>query len=273
MIDLDPYFRRIGFTGPSTASLDTLRGIQLCHARSIPFENLNPFVGWPVRLDIPSLEQKLIHEGRGGYCYEHNLLLSHALRTLGFEVMWLGARVLLNLQGGVVGGRTHMVLLVTIARTPYVVDVGFGGLTLTGPLRLAVDIEQPTPHEPCRFVTAGDEYIVEAQVAGQWRPLYRFGLQEQLLPDYQICNWYLSNHPQSHFTTNLIAARPDPDRRYALRNDEFAVYHLDGRTERRSLRDAGEIHHVLQEHFHVRLPDAPEVHAALARVAASRPPD
>jgi len=265
--DLDPYFRRIGFTGPSAASLDTLRGIQLCHAQSIPFENLNPFVGWPVRLDVPSLEQKLIHEGRGGYCYEHNLLLSHALRMIGFDVRWLAARVLLGLQDGAVGGRTHMALLVTIAGTPYIVDVGFGGLTLTTPLRLAVDIEQPTPHEPCRFVASGSEYIVEARVAGQWRPLYRFGLQEQLLPDYEICNWYLSNYPQSRFVTNLVAARPDPDRRYALRNNELAVHHLDGRTERRILRTGAEVEQAMREHFHITLPEAPEVHAALARVA------
>jgi N-hydroxyarylamine O-acetyltransferase len=269
MANLDPYFARIGFTGATTPSLATLAAIQLRHALTIPFENLNPLLGWPVRLDIASLEQKLVHDGRGGYCFEHNLLLSHALRTLGFDLTWLAARVVLDAQNpNALGGRTHMLLLVTIAGMPYVVDVGFGGLTLTAPLRLAVGVEQPTPHEPCRIVATGAEFTVQASVAGEWRPLYRFGLQEQLLPDYEIANWYLSNYPQSRFVTNLIAARPDLDRRHALLNSAVAVHFLDGRTERRTLRSTDELIDVLRGDFHISLPDTPGLHAALARVTS-----
>ena len=266
-IDVSAYFARIGYAGPSTPDLDTLRALQLCHAQTIPFENLNPFVGWPVRLDAASLQQKLVRDGRGGYCYEHNLLLSHVLRALGFDVTWLGARVTMNLPEHAVGGRTHMLLLVTLG-APYIVDVGFGGLTLTAPLRLQTDVEQTTPHEPFRLLEAGDEFIVESKIAGEWRGLYRFSLQRQLLPDYEMCNWYLSNHPQSRFVVNLVAARPDADRRHALRNNELAVHYLDGRTERRVLRSVADLHQALEHVFRVRLPDAPELRAALARVAS-----
>ena len=266
-IDVSAYFARIGYAGPSTPDLDTLRALQLCHAQTIPFENLSPFVGWPVRLDAASLQQKLVHDGRGGYCYEHNLLLSHVLRALGFDVTWLAARVTLNLPEHAVGGRTHMLLLVTLG-VPYIVDVGFGGLTLTAPLLLQTDIEQTTPHEPFRLLEASNEFIVEAKIAGEWRGLYRFGLQKQLLPDFEMCNWYLSNHPQSRFVVNLVAARPDADRRHALRNNELAVHYLDGRTERRVLRSVEELQQAFENVFRVRLPDAPDLHAALARVAS-----
>jgi N-hydroxyarylamine O-acetyltransferase len=266
-IDVSAYFERIGYAGGATPDLDTLRAVQRCHAQTIPFENLNPFVGWPVRLDAASLQQKLVRDGRGGYCYEHNLLLSHVLRALGFEVTWLAARVTMNLPENAVGGRTHMLLLVALGAT-YIVDVGFGGLTLTAPLRLQTDVEQTTPHEPFRLLEAGDEFIVQAKIAGEWRGLYRFGLQKQLLPDYEMCNWYLSNHPQSRFVVNLMAARPDADRRHALRNNELAVHYLDGRTERRVLRSVEELRQALEGVFRVRLPDAPELDAALARAAA-----
>ena len=124
--------------------------------------------------------------------------------------------------------RSHMLLRIDLPEGPHVVDVGFGGLTLTGPLRLEADTEQATPHEPFRLVPTGDAFVMQAKIDGEWKPLYRFDQQEQFLPDYEVTNWYLSNNPNSHFVTGLVAARPDPDRRYALRNTEFAVHHLNG---------------------------------------------
>jgi N-hydroxyarylamine O-acetyltransferase len=277
-IDLRAYFDRIGFDvadgngAPPAATYETLRRIQSRHAHAIPFENLNPFVGWPVRLDPDSLQQKLVRDRRGGYCFEHNLLLSHVLRTLGFDVRWLAARVVLSVPDNAVGGRTHMLLLVTVEGTPLVVDVGFGGLTLTAPLRLEAEIEQPTSHEPCRLIEAAGEFVMQAKIGAEWRPLYRFALQEQLLPDYEICNWYLSNHPQSRFVTTLIAARPDEGRRYALRNNELAVHHLGASTQRRVLRTAADVREALETLFLVNVPDAPAVHAALSRVASMPAP-
>lgn len=93
-IDLDAYFKRIGYEGVRQPTLDTLMAIQLRHTETIAFENLNSLMGWPVRLDAESLQQKLVRDGRGGYCFEHNLLLKHALDALGFRVTGLAARVL-----------------------------------------------------------------------------------------------------------------------------------------------------------------------------------
>ena len=266
-IDLDAYFERIGYTGPRTPTLDALRGIHLRHAQAIPFENLNPFLGWPVHLDPQSLQQKLVHDGRGGYCFEQNLLLSHALQGVGFDVTGLAARVAWDAPENAVRPRSHMLLLINLDGAPYIADVGFGGLTLTGPLRLQADIEQATPHEPFRLIGTGDEFLLQAQFGGTWRTLYRFGLQEQLLPDYEVTNWYLSNHPESRFVTRLIAARPDADRRYALLNNELAVHHLNGRTERRVLASTAELQETLRTVFRVRLPDSPDLQTALTRLA------
>ena len=246
-IDLDGYFERIGYTGGRSPTLPALRAIHLRHAQAIPFENLNPLLKRPVRLDPQSLYQKLVIDGRGGYCFEHNLLLSHALQGLGFEVTWLAARVVWNAPEHTVMPRSHMLLLIALDGTPYVADTGFGGLTLTGPLRLQPDIEQATPHEPFRLKRTGDEFFLEARFGGTWRTLYRFELQEQFLPDYEVTNWYFSkNHPESRFVTRLaIAARPDSDRRYALLDNELAVHHLNGPTERRLLGSAAELQEAL----------------------------
>lgn len=240
-LDLEAYFRRIGYTGGRMANLDTLKAIILHHAQTIPFENLNPFLRWPVRLDLESLQQKLVRDGRGGYCFEHNLLLGQVLQALGFQVTQLAARVMWNVPAGVITPRGHMLLRLDLDEQPYIVDVGFGGLTLTGVLRLEPDLEQATPHEPFRLIRADEAWVMQAKLGDIWQALYRFDLQKQYLPDYEVTNWYLSNHPTSHFIHGLIAARPERERRYALRNNELTVYHLNGKTERRTLSSVAEL--------------------------------
>jgi N-hydroxyarylamine O-acetyltransferase len=91
-IDLDAYFQRIGYSGECSPTLEALQAIHQHHAEAIAFENLNSFLQQPVPLDLKSLQQKLIHEGRGGYCFEQNLLLGSILSALCFQVTNLAAR-------------------------------------------------------------------------------------------------------------------------------------------------------------------------------------
>lgn len=107
---------------------------------------------------------------------------------------------------------------------------------------------------------------MQAHIRGHWKALYRFSLQEQEQADYEVANWDLSNHPQSHFVTGLIAARPDTDRRYALRNNELAVHYLDGRTERDVLTSPAALRAALTGPLRIVLPDTPQLDAALERL-------
>lgn len=265
-ISLPAYLERIGYTGETNLTMETLEAIILQHAFTIPFENLNPLLRWPVKLDVLSLQQKMIFDKRGGYCFEHNLLLSHALRAIGYEVTWLEARVLWNRAEGVVSPRTHMLLLIKLDDDNYIADVGFGGLTLTAPLILIHGLEQPTSHEPFRLMKDGEEYFMEALVKEEWKALYTFNLQEQLLPDYEATSWYLCNYPESHFIKNLRAARSAPGLRYALNNNEFAVHQLNGATVRKTLTTAEEIMTTLENTFLIKLPPTPELKKAMEKI-------
>lgn len=262
-IDVDAYFNRIGYHGSRAATLDTLRALVLAHTQSIPFENLDPLARRPVHLSNSALEAKLIARGRGGYCFEQNLLLSDVLTQLGFRVTRLLARVMWTVSTSL--PRSHMLMIVEVAGDPYVVDVGFGGLTLTGVLCLAPNVEQCTPHEPFRLLTTENEYVLQARVQGEWRPLYRFDLQPQQPVDYEPINWYVSTHPESRFVKNLIAARVMSDRRYALFNAEMATHYLSGETQRRTLSSADELRRVLENEFLIRLPSGGDVDEGLAR--------
>lgn len=265
-VDLDAYFRRIGYTGERTPTLNTLWAIHALHPQAFAFENLNPLLRRPVHLDIGSIQQKLVQGGRGGYCFEQNLLLRNVLEALGFKVKGLAARVLWNMPEEVITPRGHMLLLVDIDDQSFIADVGFGGLTLTAPLLLEPTIEQETPHELFRLIRKEETFVLQAKVKEAWKSLYRFDLQEQFLPDYEVTNWYLSNHPNSHFITGLIAARSTPDRRYALRNNELAIHYLYGGTERQTISSVPALRSTLEEIFKLNLTKLPELDPALQRL-------
>jgi N-hydroxyarylamine O-acetyltransferase len=77
-IDLDAYLRRVGWSDPVATDLATLCGLAMAHVATITFANLDPLMGRPVELGLAALQRKLVNEGRGGYCFEQNLLFEAA---------------------------------------------------------------------------------------------------------------------------------------------------------------------------------------------------
>jgi N-hydroxyarylamine O-acetyltransferase len=267
MIDLDAYFQRVGYHGPREATLDTLRALHRLQPQAIAFENLDPLLKRPVRFDADSLEGKLVRGGRGGYCFEQNLLFGHVLRALGFEVKEATARVRWSVPSGVQTPRVHALLLVEAAGETYLVDVGFGGNVATSPLLLKSRDEQTTPHEPFRLVAEDHRLIVEAKIAGQWTSLYATDLAESIPADFEMGNWFTSAHPQSIFVNGLLAARAEPERRYALFNNALSVHALNGETQKRTLGSGGEIRDALGDLFKLRLDGLDGLDGALERLA------
>ncbi len=136
--------------------VETLRNVVAAHGRSIPFENLDPLLGVPVSdLSAQALGDKLITRRRGGYCYEHNGLLGYALDELGYGVERLAGRVVwMKEPDAPLPALTHNVLAVTVPDEAgrFLVDVGFGGQTLSSPIRLHAGAVQQTRHEPYRLL-------------------------------------------------------------------------------------------------------------------------
>lgn len=263
-MNLDAYFQRIGHDGDRSPTLENVTNLVIRHTRSIPFENLNPLLGWPVALDLPSLEQKLIRDGRGGYCFEQNAMFLHVLRSLGVPVKSLAARVLWNWAEEEVSPRSHMLLLAEIEGETYLVDVGFGVQTPT-PLRLVPDLEQPTTHDPCRLLQSGEHYTLQLKILDTWHDAYRFDLGEHYASDYKMFNWYTSTHPDSLFTQNLLAVRPMPGYRYSLLNNQLATHHVGGPSEKQTLTDLTELKQTLTEKFGIQLPETSRLDEVLGR--------
>jgi N-hydroxyarylamine O-acetyltransferase len=267
--DLAHYCKRIGFDGTPRCDLRTLQALHHLHPLAIPFENLDSWLGRPVSLESAAVFDKLVTRRRGGYCFEQNLLFREVLEAIGFRVKGLAARVLWNMPAGAKPPRTHMLLLVTVDGRPYIADVGFGGLTMTAPLELAIGIEQRTPHETLRLQHDGEDHVLQAFVAGSWQPLYRFSLEAQMPSDYAMFNWHVSNHPQSRFVLRLMAGRAAAGMRHALLDGRYTRHYLDKPSEHASLSDAAELRQTLEQALGINLAGLPELDAKLRDLAAS----
>ena len=264
--DLQRYLQRTRCTEVPSPTLSALKHIHLQHALNIPFENLNPWLWLPVALGKEELLEKIVGAQRGGYCFEHNLLLGHALTTLGFAVQGLSARVSWMLPPGVVMPRTHMGLLITLNEKRYLADVGFGGLTLTAPLLLDTDAPQQTSHETFRITNADGNYFLSVLLNNSWHGMYSFTLGTQTLPDYEMANWYVSTHPQSRFVNNLIAGRVDTDGRHALQNKNYTRHFLHKPSEQKLLHSAEAIRTILREQFLLNVDNLPGLDARLNKL-------
>jgi N-hydroxyarylamine O-acetyltransferase len=267
-MDVDAYLRRIGHRSAAEPGRALLDAIVQRHVASIAFENLDAFLGRRVSLDPGTVERKLVHEARGGWCFEQNLLMGEALRALGFDVADLAGRVLWNRPPDAVTARTHRLLLVHADGRDWLVDVGFGGHTLTGVLDLHDEQAQETSHEPFRLRPInGEERVMESLIAGQWKPLCRFDLTRQLPIDFEAANYQLAHDPASHFTQVLIVSRVADDGRHVLHGRELVFHRSGGQTRRRNLETDAAVATALREVFGLNIDPGTQA-ALLARLDA-----
>ncbi|MGG7557815.1 arylamine N-acetyltransferase family protein [Pseudomonas sp. ES3] len=266
LTNLALYLQRLGFDAPPAPTLQTLRQLQLRHTGAFPFENLTTLLGQPVLIDLPSIEQKVLHDGRGGYCYELNNLFLALLQTLGFDARGITGRVVMNQPEGAWTARTHRLSLVTLDGVRYITDVGFGGMVPTAPLILDTEDEQLTPHEPYRIEQHADGYTLRANVGGEWRAMYIFDLQRQEDIDYTLGNWYVSTHPESSFVKQLMVARTGEGWRRTLNNGSFAIHRLGSESERRQVTDVDELIGLLEREFDIRVPAKEALEPVLERL-------
>lgn len=259
--NLEAYLRRINYAGSIAATLETLQAIQRLHLTAIPFENLDPLMERPVRLQLSDIEQKLLLERRGGYCLEHNLLLKAALESMDYNVMAVGGGVLWGYEAGFEPiQNSHVALIVDIGGVQWLTDVGFGGPVMTGPIRLRADIEQETPHGRYRLSGGYPKWRLEGEVRGQWRALYEFTTSPLSEGDLVAMN----DHAMQRHRDNLLVARIDGGKRYGLRNGRLNT-HENGETTTRMLTSLPEIRDVLTNLFGIQLPQTDRLDQALEK--------
>ncbi|OJD16393.1 hypothetical protein AJ78_03423 [Emergomyces pasteurianus Ep9510] len=203
-------------------ALTTLQQRQLA---TVPFSNvvLHYSQHHTISLDPDHLFHNLIERGFGGYCLENTGLLAIVIRSLGYQLYTTAGRVSKAYDSPASADRFHpwghMILVVTIGGKKYMVDVGFGPNGPTRPLLLEED--QPvTSFAPAqmRMIKANISpnvdrnqrlwvYQTRSNPEGEWRDAYCFYDIEFLPEDYEIMNFWTSQHPTSTFKQKFVCAK------------------------------------------------------------------
>lgn len=218
-LNLDAYFARIGYGGPTTPTIETLAALQRLHLATIPFESIDPFLHRPVHIGSGAIDDKMIGRRRGGMCFEHAGLFRRLLLALGYEVTSLNARS----TKGTVRPRAHHALKVRVEGDDWLVEVGNGAATPTTPLRWRYDVEQETPHGPFRLLRDGAETVLEEMKADGWDSTYCLSNDPHLPMDFEPGNWFTTANPHSFYRNNLVCTLAPGDMRILLLNNRLTV--------------------------------------------------
>ncbi len=232
--DCDAYLQRIKYKGKIIPDLKHLKNLHHAHLHTIPFENFDILSGKGINLESEALFNKLVHNKRGGYCFEVNGLFLEALKNFGFEARPLLGRVHIT---GTPTGRGHQITLVTLQEKKWIVDVGFGGSTPRTPIQLELDKPFTQNGQRIRLIETQEfGFMLQSQNNDQWQNLYSFDLEYVCLGDIQPGNHFASTHHDSFFTYARVAALPVYNGVFTLYNNALTSV-IDGKEKNQELAD------------------------------------
>lgn len=253
-MDTVDYLRRLGLAGPPSAWAPhladsagrRLRVLAEAHLARVPFENLDLHAGEPVSVDHLRILHKIVTRNRGGICYELNGGLGWLLERLGWRVAYHAGRV--RQPDGTLGlpmGHLSLVVSAAALEQRWLVDVGFGGDPVLGPVdEIATGIDGPE---------------IEAVVRGADRRPAGYLLETRCRPlaDFAGMAWWHSTAPQARFAGSLVCSVTVDGVRTTLSGRRLKITEVDRVVEERTLRSAAEVLAVYRDTYGLTLAAEP----------------
>lgn len=212
------YFKRIGLEMPDSIVPDSelLKKLEYAHCTTVPYENLDIIRGIPLSLDPDALYEKVVVQGKGGFCFELNGLFGWLLRELGYKVTEYAARYLRG--EAEIPMRRHRVLKVEDCDGGiWCCDVGIGEVCPRYPVRMEVGVEQPQFDECYRFDKDSFlGWVLMDKHHGEWRQFYSFTEEPQLPVDFIQPCFYCEKHPDSPFFPDEMFSMKTAEGRFTL---------------------------------------------------------
>jgi N-hydroxyarylamine O-acetyltransferase len=251
--DLSAYLSRIGYDGPTKPDLAGLTELLAAHMNAVPFENIDVLLQRPIRLDLEALQNKIVTEKRGGYCFEQGALFLAALRALGFDAMPRTARIVLVLKPDA-APRGHMYIAVRLPEGEFVADPGLGGLGCRAPI--------PPDGTPAR---EGDERwsirtedrrrVLQVETPDRRLDAWIAGFDEDNWVDFELANHWHSAHPASPMVSRVMLRTMVPGGRLTVMNRD-ATLRANGATEKFEIADRAALRRLVQDYCGF---DCPEI--------------
>jgi arylamine N-acetyltransferase len=201
---------------------------------AIPFENTSlhyaPYQLF--ELDAKPLFRKIVQRNEGGACFQVTRLFLHMVRSMGFQCYPTYGRININLsaaaapgaKGSLFGEWAHMLVVVTISGTNYVVDPCFGPNMPTRPVALIRnDVQPDTPGRERQLAwdnidqntDANQRYwimqfraaAVDGGQPGKWTDAYCFRENECLMSDFDTVHMSCRFGRKAWFMSKVMAFR------------------------------------------------------------------
>lgn len=191
------YFERIGLTLPEAAAPDGkfLEQIYRAHVTHIPYENIDYLNLEKKEITVDGVFRQIVADGRGGVCYELNMLLGEVLNFLGYEAYPVMADHY----------RTHMenteyrhsgLIVKDCSGDLWLSDVGDSFSDSLKPLRLVEGVVQHPGSEAYLLKKRQDgSWMLYVQLKGEWIANYAF--------------WEKPASPQELTYFKLVAMNPE----------------------------------------------------------------
>jgi N-hydroxyarylamine O-acetyltransferase len=248
--NLPDYFKRIKLAKTSAPTIEFVREMMQQHLFNIPFENLDVQAGKIVSLEPEHIVDKIVHQNRGGYCYEVNGLLALALQKMGISCYFTAAH---SMTYGTRRPRTHLVIIAKIEGNSYLLDTGFGSHGIRLPMDLSATNQTIVQDgNTYKLEKKGSDFNLHALVHDTWLPQYSFKKQVYEYIEFSLANYYNSTHPNSIFVKAPLIVLFNPEGKKILTGNTLKDYTKAGMTGR--VFDETEYAAILKEEFNLTIP-------------------
>lgn len=232
MDKIKAFFSRIGMDENTLVHMNPvfLGRVQTACVMHIAYENLDILAGKPLRLDADALFEKIVLNGRGGYCFELNGLLAHMLGEMGFSVSERFARFLRGEKE--IPMRRHRVTVVTLEDGDYFMDIGVGQIAPRLPIKMEEKLVQTQNGETYRFERdARHGWILWELHDGSWREYLAIPNDIAYPVDFIQPSFFCENYPESVFNKQRMIAIKTETGRKTIDGSTYKVFEGERLTE------------------------------------------
>ena len=190
---------------------------------NIAYENLDILENKPISLEFKDIYEKIVVNGKGGYCFELNGLLTHIFKEMGFDSCDRFARYLRGEKE--IPMRRHRVCIVNLNGVKYMCDIGVGEVAPKKALKLEENLVQKLGDETYKFVKSDKHgWVLMDYYKDAWREYICFTDDVQYDVDFIQPSFFCEMHPSSPFNKVPIIAIKTPEGRKTIDNDVYKIF-------------------------------------------------
>ena len=249
-MDITKYLTRIDIDTAGKPSFELLSILQQKHLLNIPFEDLDIPNRNRIVLDLEKIYNKIIPTKRGGFCYELNGLFHWLLKSIGFNVDMLSAKVFNSTTKELGPEFDHMTLLAHLDKD-YLVDVGFGD-SFRKPLEMPEEESSDISGSYRLKRRNNNEYELQKLENSLWQLQYVFTRTKRNLRDFKKMCDFQQDSPDSHFRTRNLCTIATPAGRITLSEKSLTITE-NGEKLKSEIASEKEFFELLEKYFGITL--------------------